>query len=439
MVQHRLAGDEWFGSLPKVFIASAFVNFIVGASLGGWMAVDPSVWATIASLHGEINPFGWLTMLIYGMTYAVLAVSAGIVPPKAWVGWLHFALAESAVVITVAGLVAQVSLLVQVGLAIQFAAPVVFLANILTAVFSSRRARRQGQDNRLRADSSHPLSALQRGTQHQQTDHVGQRGTDTSLMLFLLGTAWMLLHTFGHPGQTLTTPLGASYVIYYGWIAGTILAVALHLFPRFVGNAKVNGTMASAVQAVWGIAVVGGAAGYIWSPILASIGARVLGVPFVWFSVVYLRLLLAHRISAREDIRVPLASRIAWVASWLFCFVLGCGLILGLDPLSLAAMHMLFLGFATTLVYGIGYTLFPHVLNRVPPAPGLAVTQVLGAVTGAVLMVIAFVDLSRPQPQAAFILLAIGGTLAGLGAITFLVLWPFAQRITRESPRVAQR
>lgn len=39
------------------------------------------------ALHGEINSFGWLTMMIYGMIYAVLALSTWYRLARAVVGW----------------------------------------------------------------------------------------------------------------------------------------------------------------------------------------------------------------------------------------------------------------------------------------------------------------------------------------------------------------
>jgi hypothetical protein len=118
---------------------------------------------------------------------------------------------------------------------------------------------------------------------------------------------------------------------------------------------------------------------------------------------------------------------LAWIASWLFFLVLGICLVIGLDPLSLAAMHMLFLGFATTLVYGIGYTMFQHLLQRRPVSRAGSTVQVGTSILGAVLMVIAFLDMLTPRAAEAFGLLAVGGTLAWAGATGFLLLWATAR------------
>lgn len=408
------------GSLPKAFIAAAFFNFIVGASLGGWMAVEPSAWRVLGQVHGEINPFGWLTMLIYGMTYAVLSIATGLAPPKPWVGWLQLVCAELAVTGVVIGLLIHSQPLLLVGLVLQFGTPVLFLANILLAVVS--RTKTGGKDESATALSSQPLAVLRRGGAYQASDRIGQRGTDMSAMLLLLGTAWMLVRAIVSPGTLPSQMTGALFLVYYGWIAGTVFAVALHMFPRFLA-ARVSVRGAFTLQVVWGLAVVVGAAGEVWSPLIAAVAPRVLGLSFLWFGGVYLWMLRRRRGEGQSTLQIPQVSRFLWWAAWAFCLVLGVFLIAGVSPFSLVAFHLLFLGFATNLVYGIGYTLFPYVLRRRPPLRSVASIQATGAVVGSLLMVIAFGLMQWTESQAAFPLLAVGGSLAGLSAIGFLLMW----------------
>jgi hypothetical protein len=93
-------------------------------------------------------------------------------------------------------------------------------------------------------------------------------------------------------------------------------------------------------------------------------------------------------------------------------------------------MHLLFLGWATTLVYAVGYRLFPVLLGRQPPTPGIAWTQVLAAVVGSALLTGSFlvqtVSHTVPGPGLTS-LTAIGGVLAALGAIIFLLQWPLCR------------
>lgn len=430
--QARLHPSGFLGRLPRTFIGAAFVNFLVGSSLGGWMVSRPTLWSFVGPIHGEINPFGWLTMLIYGMTYAMLSISAGLRPPHAWVGWLHLLLSELAVVVVTAAFFTNSAVVLQIGLACQFAAPVVFLVNIVSAVLSARRSDIQTEAVRCTPDTEQirELSFLRRDPSHEATDRVAQRGTNVSLILFVIGTAWTLWDALGERNAPSgrSTPPGASFLVYYGWIGGTVLAISLHLFPRFFGPDRIDAKTATIGQAMWGGSMFVSIVGYIWSPVTASVGYRLLGVAFIWFAVIHLRALFARRASTTKGIQVPRSSLAAWFASWTFFLALGCCLMLGLDPLSLAAMHLLFLGFATNLVYGIGYTLFPMLLRRKALSERLAVTQVGLAILGVLLMVIAFLARLSPHPYGTVMLLGIGGTLAASSAIVFLVQWPLSKR-----------
>lgn len=410
------------GWLPKGFVACSFVNFVVGAGLGGWMANDPGTWGTVGAIHGEINPFGWLTLLIYGMTYAVLAISAGLRPPRAWVGWFQLAVAESAVVAVVGGLAAGNPLLLRLGYTLQFAAPAVFLVNILSAVFA---ARRPGGRMEMAMDEGHPLAYLQRSDRYQRTDKVAQRGTDISLMLFLLAAGWTMVRAWTSPLAALAP--APAFVTYYGWIAGTVLSVSLHLFPRFAGVSGPSGRMFGALQVGWGIATVLGAAGLVGPAWLADAAFRLLGLVFALWAAVTLRWLWGGGQPGSQRPDGWTASRLAWGAAWVYSFILGIGLLLGLPPLSLAALHLLFLGFATNLVYGVGHALFPYVLRRRRPPAGWAVAQVAAGILGVLLMAVAFLRLAAGGAVSTG-LLAVGGSLAALSAIAFLAQWAFAPR-----------
>lgn len=415
------------GLLPKGFISLAFLNFIVGASLGGWMAVDSASWPTLSAIHGEINPFGWLTMLIYGMTYAVLVISAGIRPPKGWVGWLHLVLAELAVVIAVLGYLFGSLPLIRIAFGFQFAAPIVFLVNILSAVFAKKKMNRpDGADDVSQVqDTNHPLLVLSRNSVYKATDRIGQRGTDMSLMLFLVGAGWMFVQSLMPSGGGTSTraPL---FLVYYGWIFGTIFAVSLHLFPRFTKKAA-SAKAASLYQFLWGASVLLGTIGIAWSPDLAAWGYRLLGLSLTLFSAMFLGALLpGKRIYDRWD-WIKDSSLFAWRVSFGFCLVLGCCLILGLNPLSLVALHLLFLGFATTLVYGIGTTLFPFILGGRVTGDRFGKVQIALAVVGASLMVIAFASLQIERVQFGFLVLSFGGPLALAAVILFILQFILAR------------
>lgn len=440
--------QQWVGRLPIAFIGTAFVNFIVGAILGGWMAVVPSVSVVAGPIHGEINPFGWLTFMIYGMTYAVLTLSAGIRPPKAWVGWLHWVLAECALILVVAALLAGDATLYVTGLAAQFAAPILFLVNILSAVFSARRQRAKADTpdagNDLASASPNgalaALAALGRHPALRDSDRIAQRGTDLALLAFLVGTGWMLIDATVQvatrpPAATMlpVAPQGALFLIYYGWIAGTILAVSLHLFPRFFTSANLSPNLLRIGQAVWGVALIAGGLRVVDPSFLIAVANRMLAIALVLYAIMYLYAMTARSRNravapAAPTLPFPLVSRIAWVASFAYSLALGVCLLVTGYGLSLASMHLLFLGFATTLVYGVGYTMFPLLLRRTVRSGILPFVQLVLSIVGTSLMIAAFLNLSSvDNVDGAFLWLAIGGSCAAVGAILFIVQWPFAK------------
>lgn len=444
MINRTTSNDAPIGRLPRAFIGVAFLHFVVGASLGGWMAVSPASWNTISSVHGELNPFGWLTMLIYGMTYAVLSISAGLRPPKPWVGWLQFAFAEIGILFVSLAYGLNMDGLLRVGLGLQFAAPVLFLVNILSAVFDAKKKREVQFDgmsllmtNPPQDDS--PLSFLQRKASYQAIDRVARRGTDIPLMFFLVATGWIFIASLFAPRPVVLwdPPQGATWLIYYGWIAGTVFSVGFHLFPRFVGKANVSPKSITIGQILWGVSLVlgtactfAGEAGYIAQNGL-GIAHRFMGIAIAWYASIFLVRLCPgsdHPTASDNPVYVPRSSRTAWVGCWLFCLCLGVSLILGLNPFSLSALHLLFLGFTTNLIYGIGYTLFPLFLRKKRPSEFYALPQVWISLVGSLLMVIAFWRMQSSHLQGSLALLGIGGTFAFVGAILFLVQWPLLRR-----------
>lgn len=424
------------GWLPRAFIGLAFLNFLVGAVLGGWMASDFSAWATVGPIHGEINPFGWLTTLIYGMTYAVLSISAGLRPPKAWIGWTHCVVSELAIFLVTASYLANSLTLMRVGLVLQFAAPILFLVNILTAVASKRQMHKEQDVSETDERHQDPLAALRKGPAYQDTDRVAQRGTDVSLMLLILGTFWMLLHALTQEFSPIDQdmPQGALFLVYYGWIGGTVLSVALHLFPRIVGVTSSRWRVAARLQLLWGTSILLGIIGSFGVPMVKLAGYRLLGVSLLGYAVMFLWALAKfRRIEVSTQITVGRSSLVAWWASWAACFLLGVGLVCGLNPFSLLALHLFFLAFATNLVYGIGYTLFPLLLKRSIPSSALSLTQVIIAIVGVFLMALAFYGTQTGHTKETWILLGIGGTCAALGAVLFLFQWPFARSSSKRT------
>ena len=58
-------------------IKAAFLYLALGIGLGASFALDRALGARLRPLHAELNLWGWVTLLIYGMAYHSCRVSTG--------------------------------------------------------------------------------------------------------------------------------------------------------------------------------------------------------------------------------------------------------------------------------------------------------------------------------------------------------------------------
>ena len=479
---------EKVGKLPGAFIAVAFVNFTVGALLGGLMALNPNWISDILPIHVELNPYGWLTMMIYGMTYAVLGLSAGLKPPFPVVGWIQLSAAELGIAAITVAAGTHLGAVLRLGWVLQTLAPALFMFNILSAVAAKRKkqaaneagasgevsdaanpvepeSRRHSsqphssQPHSSQPHSSQPQSSLPQSSLPQskegllpttsgraawvlnpaqtvlqrlfgpsraaaETDKVAQRGTDISLMLFLAGVFIALSNVFDSTlNFPYSEPAAATILVDYGWIAGTVLSVALHLYPRLAGFSVSSRTQAQIGQGLWLLGVVTAALGVHFSNWAFDLGIRILGIAFIWTAGSFLWVMPRAFPSLSDP------TGLLWWVGWGFALVLGVHLAMGLTPLSALALHLLFLGWITSLVYGIGYAFFPVLFGRRPASTLVPLLQAAASTVGVILMALSFGLLDAGAGSHwALPLLAIGGSLALLGAWAFLLQWPLAKK-----------
>ncbi len=418
--------------LPTVFILFAFLHFTIGIALGATMAINLSFVGSLLPIHAEINPFGWLTMLIYGMTYAILALFAGLKMHYPVLGWLHFLFAELGIILISWAAIDHAQSILIIGSFFQLLAPLFFMSNILSSVFFSRKQRLQNPLAKATPEAAERTVQLSQtffikeffgsSSQSKQTDRIARRGTDISLMIFIAGTLIAFIDAMiGSFNPSALPPQPVLILIYFGWIAGTVLAVSLHLYPRYARSNIIKGWQASVGQIIWLLSLLLATIGAYGSGMIMNIGLRILGLSFLWFALLYL--LPMHH--AFRDITHTITF--SWFASWMFALVFGLFLILGWDPFSPFMLHLLFLGWITTLAYGIGYTFLPLLLQKRPLGP-LSLWQVVGSVLGVTLMAIAFFLMQSGMYFAvANTLLAIGGTVAGTFALIFLISFVVAK------------
>ncbi len=399
--------------MSTVFILTACFNFVVGAFLGGWMASIPSMIGSLIHLHAEINPYGFLTMMIYGMTYAVIQMATGYRPPIAWITVIHYLLSEVGVLLLVLYAMKDAGTSVYlIGLSAQVVASFVFLFQLLSAIIIGKKKGRQFQTDLLKEDTF--LSAMRGQDALKATDQIGQRGTDIALLLYLAVSLLILIQTF----LSLTTfsYLGTpsdQLLIDFGWLGGTVWSVGLHLYTRFFPQVRLKAKWLSLLQILYFSCVILSAILFNVTATSYELATRALGVVILLFSATFL---WSIRIQGRSN--VQRISQVGWLIAFVFSTVLGLLLLIGYDPLAIAVLHSLFLGMITTLIYAIGYTVFPSFFKKGTPPPVLCWIQLgmatIGCATMILAMMMATINLG---------MLAVGGILAATAAFLFLFIW----------------
>ncbi len=437
-------GFNWvqvFGLLPAFYIGTSFLNFTVGAVLGMLMTMNQNWWGILAPIHAELNPYGWLTILIYGMTYAVLKWFADVVSPWPKLGWIQLIAAEVGVICVTLAHAASSLTFLKIGMLLQALAPILFLVNILVSVAAKRRRKAdevvltsQIHDYVLQLSSAgYPITdsmkrvyeTLGDTKRHYETDGVAQRGTDLALMIFVLAAVWASLSSLlSSSFSGYIIPSGVNILTYYGWISGTVLAVSLHLYQRYSPISYLHKKSVLIGQLLWLVGVVLSTVGFSFVAFLIPIGTRLLGLGLLWNGLVYL--IPINRVFKGLTHQV----HIAWKLSTLCLFLLGLGLFLGFPLMDLAMFHLMFLGWMTMLVYGVGYTFFPLLLRRMPRSKFVAKLQVWVGFFGTLFMFSGFYCMEHGLLlRESVTLLAIGGVSAALSALYFLVQWPLGKRV----------
>jgi cytochrome c oxidase cbb3-type subunit 1 len=69
-------------TLTLRLIRAAFAYLALGIALGAIFAVERSIGARLRPLHAELNLWGWVTLLIYGMAYHMLPRFSGRPLPR---------------------------------------------------------------------------------------------------------------------------------------------------------------------------------------------------------------------------------------------------------------------------------------------------------------------------------------------------------------------
>ena len=86
----------------KLFVASSLFYLLAGSSLGLAMVLHPTEWRQmeyyLIAAHTHLNLLGWVSMMIYGVSYHVLPRFSGRPLYSKKLAWAHFVLAQAGLI-----------------------------------------------------------------------------------------------------------------------------------------------------------------------------------------------------------------------------------------------------------------------------------------------------------------------------------------------------
>ena len=328
------------------FIASAFAYLALGAGLGMEMAVLPGLVANWRSIHAHLNVNGFLSLLIYGMSYLFVPVFARrrLTLPR-WVR-AHLWLAHAAVWGLVLGRAFRWWPASAAGGLAQIAATLLFAVVIVNTIRRGEPLDTRGLPAALAAIATAPASS--------DLDRVATRFTRLALIYLVLGS----LGGAALAGAAGLSPRVTAATIWFtvvGFVVMMLSGVVYHLIPRLSGQ-RARGAAGARGQ-LWVLAVSAPAlaAGYAMG-IQAVIGVGHLLeaaalVVFAWNLWPALRGGQMPSPSARFIKMALIAGATGAVLA--ATTGLGIGRPLPRPPL----LHLHLLGMATMMVFGVAYAL----------------------------------------------------------------------------------
>lgn len=329
-----------------VFVASAFVHLALGTGLGMAMAVHPGLVADWRSVHAHLNVNGFLSLLIYGMSYLLVPVFARRRLTLPRLARAHLWLAHAAVWGLVAGRACQWWPASAAGGVAQIASTLAFAIVIVHTIRRGEPLDRSRLPAALAPIASTPASA--------ELDRVATRFTRLAVIYLVAGS----LGGAALAGASGPSPAESAAIIWFtvvGFIIMMLSGVAYHLIPRLSGRAA--GGAAAARWHYWGLAAS--------APILGvayATGARVAAGVGHALEAATLLVFAGNLWPALRGEQMPAASRrfiqFALVAGVMGATLaalsgLGIGRPLPRPPL----LHLHLLGLATMTAFGVSYAL----------------------------------------------------------------------------------
>lgn len=202
--------DRW----ASYFTQAATLYFVIGCTLGGYMALSPAGWSYLR-VHFHMNMLGWITMMIYGVAYHVFPRFSGRDVRVISYVKINFIIANAGLLCMVASLIyAEKSggtpflhYMIAFSGILEAAAALIFVYNILPAVSGA-------------------------------FDIMGRasvRFVSASLSYFIIGAVVGLFMAVRPDYADGFMPLHA-HLNTLGWITMMIYGVGYYMIPKFAGK-----------------------------------------------------------------------------------------------------------------------------------------------------------------------------------------------------------
>lgn len=189
------------------------------ASVAGLHVLAMSALANTWAAMVHLMLFGWVSAMIYAITYHTMPIFSGRDFPYQRIIWLHAAVVLLGLGLAVMGLLSQMMALIQAGIVVQLIAAVLYSFNIISLFMRGVP----------RANRPTPPAIP-----HQdKVDRIGRLATRNAGLCLPL--VYVLLLT-GYAGWLRGDwVLAGEHLAALGWIMLTVVGVAYHMLPRFNG------------------------------------------------------------------------------------------------------------------------------------------------------------------------------------------------------------
>ena len=202
--------DRW----ASYFTQASTVYFVIGCTLGGYMALSPSGWSYLR-VHFHLNLLGWVTMMIYGVAYHIFPRFSGRPVRAASLVKTNFIIANAGLLLMAAAMIMAEKMdggalpghIVMVAGVIEGIAGVIFVYNILQSVAAS-------------------------------SDRMGKAAVAfvmASLSYLLFGIILGLIMAVNPESAGKLMPVHA-HLNALGWITMMIFGVGCYIIPAFAGR-----------------------------------------------------------------------------------------------------------------------------------------------------------------------------------------------------------